>query len=71
MPPPYSAKKCKVLQELIKSKSSPIQKWPQYPIRILASAEAKCLAVCGLDGKVTYVHSSSEDSGKIKLNLLI
>ncbi|KAL0130352.1 hypothetical protein PUN28_002176 [Cardiocondyla obscurior] len=121
MPPPYSAKKYKVLQELIKSKSSPIQKWSQYPIRILASISTKYFfnifnvdstsdnelynasknkiklvekssttskqinksviidiikkkkkeAVCGLNGVVTYVHSSSKDSGKIKLNLLI
>lgn len=37
MPPPYSKKKCKALHELVKRNEPPLDKWPTYPIKILAN----------------------------------
>ncbi|XP_036149748.1 uncharacterized protein LOC105833247 isoform X3 [Monomorium pharaonis] len=39
MPPPYTKKNCNVLHELVKNNKIPLEKWPQYPIKILESAE--------------------------------
>lgn len=38
MPPPYTKKKSNVLHDLVKNNNIPLEKWPQYPIKILESA---------------------------------
>ncbi|CAL1680897.1 unnamed protein product [Lasius platythorax] len=39
MPPPYTKKKSNVIHDLVKNNNIPLEKWPQYPIKILESAE--------------------------------